>query len=45
MRIRGNMNDFVSAESYISGNGGVYFMVSRQPYTLEGSDGTARAKI
>ena len=45
MRIRGNMNDFVSAESYISGNGGVYLVVPRQPYTLERSDGRAKAQI
>ena len=45
MHIRGDINDTVCVKSYISGNGGVYLVVPRQPYTLERSDGRAEAKI
>ena len=45
MRTRGNMDDIVCFASHSCGNGWVYPMVSRQPYTLERSDGRAKAKI
>jgi len=45
MRIRGVINDTVCVASHSSGNGGVHFMVPREPYTLEWSDGRTETKI
>ena len=45
MRTRGDTDDTIYVTSDSSGNGRVYFMVPCELYTLERSDGRAKAKI